>query len=126
MKLYREISVNDRSPDSEGVYTVVNVDKAMFQVSYNKQFGFHEEFTDCSGVTHWLEPFELPVLQEDWTEVQDDSISVPDELDPLLNKIGMQMNFVLYSDKNPTLAVCHILRLSEKFFYNQLTEKITK
>lgn len=126
MKLHREISVNDRLPDFEGMYMVINADLAMFQATYDKEYSFHEEFTDCSGVTHWLEPIELPKLSEDWTEVKDGGIDVPDELDPLLNKIGMQMQFVQYADKNPTLAVCHILRLAEEFFHKQLIEKLTK
>ena len=64
MKLHREISVNDRLPDFEGTHTVINADLAMFQATYDKEFSFHEEFTDCSGVTHWLEPVEIPTNEE--------------------------------------------------------------
>ena len=126
MKLYREIPISERFPQFEGIHTVVDNVMNMFQAIYDKEFGFISDFEDCSGITHWLEPFELPKLSDDWTEVKDGGIDVPDELDPLLNKIGMQMQFVKYTDKNENLAICHILRLAEEFFHKALIEKLTK
>lgn len=73
-----------------------------------------------------LDILEIPKLSEDWTEVNDNSINVPDELDPLLNRIGMQINFMLYSDKDKNLTICHILRLSEEFFHKYYTDKLRK
>lgn len=34
--------------------------ESMATVQYDKQYGFHEEMTDCTGITHWLEERELP------------------------------------------------------------------
>lgn len=124
MKLYREIPVCERLPQFEGIHTVIDEGLNMFQAVYDKEFGFISEFEDCSKIKHWLEAIKIPDLSNDWTDIIDGGINVPDELDPLLNKIGMQMNFVLYSDKNEKLAVCHILRLAEEFFYKQLIEKL--
>ncbi|QIY82541.1 hypothetical protein HER18_02775 [Chryseobacterium sp. NEB161] len=66
----------------------------------------------------------FPNLSEDWTEVSDNSINVPDELDPLLNKIGMQIQFMLFSDKDKNLTICHILRLAEEFFHTYYINKV--
>lgn len=58
-KTYREIPVSERLPEFEGVHTVVDADLNMFQAVYDKEFGFNSEFEDCSGITHWLEEFEV-------------------------------------------------------------------
>lgn len=63
-KTYREIQVSERLPEFEGIHTVVDVELNMFQAIYDKEFGFNSEFEDCSGITHWIEPFELPTKQE--------------------------------------------------------------
>lgn len=62
-KIYIEVSVWERWPEKEGRYIVSN-GLGWFEVNYSKQFSFHEEFTDCSGVTHWLEPVEVPTDEE--------------------------------------------------------------
>jgi hypothetical protein len=58
-KIYIEVPAAERLPEKEGRYIVSN-GLGWFEVNYSKQFSFHEEFTDCSGVTHWLEPVEVP------------------------------------------------------------------
>jgi hypothetical protein len=62
-KIYIEAPVSERLPEKEGRYIVSN-GLGWFEVNYSKQFSFHEEFTDCSGVTHWLEPVEVPNHEE--------------------------------------------------------------
>jgi hypothetical protein len=62
-KIYIEVPVAERLPDKEGRYIVSN-GLGWFEVNYSKQFSFHEEFTDCSGVTHWIEPVEVPTDEE--------------------------------------------------------------
>lgn len=57
-KTYREIPVSERLPEFEGIHTVVDADLNMFQADYDNEFGFNSEFEDCSGITHWLEPYE--------------------------------------------------------------------
>lgn len=42
-------------PEKEGRYIATN-GLGWFEVNYNDHYEFHEEFTDCSGLTHWLRP----------------------------------------------------------------------
>jgi hypothetical protein len=46
-------------PTEEGRYLVSN-GLGKFEVNYNEEYGFHDEFTDCSLITHWYKPIELP------------------------------------------------------------------
>lgn len=62
-KLYREVSVTDRLPQTERRYLVKSHGE-WFSASYLEQFSFHEEMLDCSGVTHWLEEISLPTNEE--------------------------------------------------------------
>lgn len=50
-------------PDKEGRYLVSN-GLGWFEVSYSKLYGFHEEFTDCSGIDTWLEEVVIPSDQD--------------------------------------------------------------
>lgn len=47
------------SPKKEGVY-VVKTMYGRFDAIWDNHFGFHQEFTDCSGITHWYEEITLP------------------------------------------------------------------
>lgn len=62
-KLYRQVSVSDRLPQTEGRYLVKSHGE-WFSASYLEQFSFNEEMLDCSGVTHWLEEISLPTNEE--------------------------------------------------------------
>jgi len=62
-KLYREVSVSDRLPQTDGRYLVKSHGE-WFSASYLEQFSFHEEMMDCSSVTHWLEEIKLPTEEE--------------------------------------------------------------
>jgi hypothetical protein len=58
---------------------------------------------------------------KDWTTPDaEGNIHVPDAYDKLVNSIGIQMNFVLLSDKNPIQAVCDITSIAEKFFVDRI------
>lgn len=46
-------------PIKTGLYIVTN-GVGFFEVQYDSQYKFHEEFTDCSGVTHYLNPTPEP------------------------------------------------------------------
>ena len=63
-------------------------------------------------------------LTPDWTKVEDNQIELPDHLDPLLNKIGMQVRFHTLSGKNELLTICHIVRIAEEFFLKPKSEII--
>jgi hypothetical protein len=56
--------------------------------------------------------------QEDWTIPKGGKISVPDELVPLFNKVGMQIRFHTISGLNEVLAAAHIVKISQEFFLN--------
>lgn len=47
-----DININ---PLKEGRYIVTN-GRGWFEVNWDEHYGFHEEFTDCSGLTHYLRP----------------------------------------------------------------------
>jgi hypothetical protein len=55
-------------------------------------------------------------IPADWTKPVDDILTVPDPLEPLFNKIGMQINFLTISGKNKTLTVADITEISRRFF----------
>lgn len=65
----------------------------------------------------------LPLLEylskplEDWCEVKDKTIDIPDPLMPLFNKIGMQLRFHTISGKGEVQTVAHILWNAQKFFH---------
>lgn len=44
---------------------------------------------------------------------------MPDELDGLINKVGMQFNFVQYSNKNQNQSICDIVKGCQDFFEKQ-------
>lgn len=65
----------------------------------------------------------LPLLEylanpiEDWNKVVDGVIHVPDELDPLRNKLLMQLLFHTISGKDESRTICSMLVIAQKFFH---------
>lgn len=57
-KYFKLVPVSEK-PEKEGRYIVFNGD-GYFETTWNEQYGFHEEFTDCSNVTHYLRPYTPP------------------------------------------------------------------
>lgn len=54
---------------------------------------------------------------KDWTKAdKDGTISVPDELDSLYNKIGMQLRFHTISGKNEVQTVADMVYIAQKHF----------
>ena len=45
-------------PIIEANYYCIFPEGHIFNIPFSKEFGFHEEFTDCSGITHYL--LEIP------------------------------------------------------------------
>lgn len=54
-----------------------------------------------------------------WTQVKDGIINVPDELDKLINSIGMQLRFHKISGKSEGQTVCDIAYIAQKYFRRQ-------
>lgn len=65
-KLYEETPIS-QPPKEDGRYIVTN-GNGWFEVSYDEHYSFHEEFTDCSGITHYLRPVEGNVLTDEEVE----------------------------------------------------------
>lgn len=58
--------------------------------------------------------------EKKWTEPDSDgNIHVPDELDELVNKIGMQMRFHTISGKNEIQTICDMVYIADKFYKNK-------
>lgn len=68
----------------------------------------------------------MKTLENDWTKPDaDGTIHMPDEFDSLFNKIGFQIRFHTFSDKNETQTIADIIWIADQFFkkkYGQLEE----
>ena len=69
------------------------------------------------------EPPKQPELREDWNKVVDGSIYVPDDLDPLINKLGMQLRFHTISGKGEVETLARMTRIAEEFFHKKYKEE---
>lgn len=55
-----------------------------------------------------------------WTKPDvDGTIHVPDELDELFNRIGMQLRFHTISDKNEIQTIADMVWIAQDFFENK-------
>jgi hypothetical protein len=55
-------------------------------------------------------------IKENWNKAVDGEIDIPDELMPVFNKVGMQINFITICGKNEVQAVADIVEGTRKFF----------
>ena len=55
---------------------------------------------------------------------KDGNISVPDELDPLLNKLGFQIRFHTISGKNEIQTICDMVYIADKFYKEKIKSAI--
>ena len=55
-------------------------------------------------------------IEDNWTEIVDGYIEVPDELMPLINNIGNQVRFHTISGKSFEKTICDIAEISRKFY----------
>ena len=62
----------------------------------------------------------MPKETIDWTKADSEgNITIPDELDPLFHKIGMQLRFHTISGKNELQTVVDILWNADQFYRNK-------
>ena len=54
---------------------------------------------------------------------KDGNVELPDHLEPLFQKLGMQMRFHTISGKNELLTVIHMCQIAEEFFRKQCEGK---
>ena len=60
--LYRKVAISEE-PKHNGNYHCIFPEGQIFTIPFLKEYGFHEEFTDCSGITHYLEEIPDPTIQ---------------------------------------------------------------
>lgn len=59
-----------------------------------------------------------------WNQANEEGIiNVPDYLDPLINRVGMQIRFHTISGKNEVQTICDIVKAAEEFFENIYNNK---
>lgn len=74
MTVYVKTPIEKWSKDEheEKRYNVVFPDGDIYTVFYDKHYGLHDEFTDCSGITHVLEEVEIPTAKEWYDFIESD------------------------------------------------------
>jgi hypothetical protein len=65
-------------------------------------------------------------LSEDWTKPVNDVVSMPDHLDPLFNKLGMQLRFHTITGISEQEALIRMVRIAEEFFLDPSKKKTGK
>lgn len=89
-RIYIETPIDQTEGLEDGRYTVTN-GVAFFDVQYDKHYGFHEEFTDCSVLTHYLRPLPIGtrILQPGEVAVSEDTLSY-ESLQPIVERIAYE------------------------------------
>ena len=71
-----------------------------------------------------MQTIELKEETKDWNIPDENGfIHVPDELDPLINKIGFQLRFHTLSDKSEGQTIADIAFIAQNFFTELLNKK---
>ena len=81
--IYRKVAVSEE-PKHSGNYHCIFPEGHIFTIPFLKEYGFHEEFTDCSGITHYLEEIPDPTAQ-----LQADKAELLEALEKLRNHYGL-------------------------------------
>ena len=81
--LYRKVAVSEE-PKHNGNYHCIFPEGHIFTIPFLKEYGFHDEFTDCSGITHYLEEIPDPTAQ-----LQADKAELLEALEKLRNHYGL-------------------------------------
>ena len=81
--IYRKVAVSEE-PKHNGNYHCIFPEGHIFTIPFLKEYGFHEEFTDCSGITHYLEEITDPTAQ-----LQADKAELLEALEKLRNHYGL-------------------------------------
>ena len=81
--LYRKVAKSEE-PKYNGNYHCIFPEGHIFTIPFLKEYGFHDEFTDCSGITHYLEEIHDPTIQ-----LQADKAELLEALEKLRNHYGL-------------------------------------
>ena len=60
--IYKKVAISEE-PKHNGNYHCIFPEGHIFTIPFLKEYGFHDEFTDCSGITHYLEEIPDPTAQ---------------------------------------------------------------
>lgn len=74
---YIKVSVSEKLPEKEGTYICIFSNNIARSIQYYEEYSFADEFTDCSGITHWLK--EVPDYEEEMKEMLQEVINESDE-----------------------------------------------
>ncbi|MCE4064319.1 hypothetical protein LXM63_04380 [Chryseobacterium gleum] len=64
---YIKVSVSEKLPEKEGTYICIFSNNIARSIQYYKEYSFADEFTDCSGIIHWLK--EVPDYEDEMKEM---------------------------------------------------------
>ena len=81
--LYRKVAISEE-PKHNGNYHCIFPEGQIFTIPFLKEYGFHDEFTDCSGITHYLEEIPDPTAQ-----LKADKAELLEALEKLRNHYGL-------------------------------------
>jgi len=85
MEAYRKVYIKkDGFPKEDGRYIVGfsvkyilpkgdQISDCSFMADYDKQYSFHEEMTDCSGIEWWLQKIEIPTYEQACQKIKSES-----------------------------------------------------
>jgi hypothetical protein len=61
--------------------------------------------------------------EKNWSDPDENgNVQMPDELEPLYNKLGFQLRFHTISGKGETATLVHMTRIAEEFFQYRLSQ----
>ena len=99
--IYRKVAVSEE-PKHNGNYHCIFPEGHIFTIPFLKEYGFHEEFTDCSGITHYLEEIPDPTIQ-----LQADKAELLEALERCNNELYFYSGQTDFVEENKSLIQKH-------------------
>ena len=99
--LYRKVAVSEE-PKHNGNYHCIFPEGQIFTIPFLKEYGFHDEFTDCSGITHYLEEIPNPT-----TQLQADKAELLEALERCNNELYFYSGQTDFVEENKSLIQKH-------------------
>lgn len=95
-----------------------------------QQKSWYYDLTDAGLVEEFLadhQELKTPfTLSEDWSKPNGDIINAPDELDPLINNLALQMRLYTISKRQgEAQTICRMVRRAEEFFTTRFNEQFS-
>ena len=99
--LYRKVAVSEE-PKHNGNYHCIFPEGHIFTIPFLKEYGFHDEFTDCSGITHYLEEISDPTAQ-----IKADKAELLEALERCNNELYFYSRQTDFVEENKSLIQKH-------------------